>query len=130
MYPMKVVFIFSDGLDLETCLEIYKHCKGKIGCSFGVGTNLTNDVGVKPLNMVIKLTKINATPNPTSQTPKKEDYKFGEINPGKSLPVDYTVEGEVLTELRVGDSLFISRTKRNGIEAFGLKLTTPLETIR
>ena len=28
---------------------------GLIGCSFGVGTNLTNDVGLKPLNMVIKL---------------------------------------------------------------------------
>jgi nicotinate phosphoribosyltransferase len=57
--PNSKTIIFSDGLDLETCLEIYKHCKGKIGCSFGVGTNLTNDVGVKPLNMVIKLTKIN-----------------------------------------------------------------------
>jgi nicotinate phosphoribosyltransferase len=58
--PNSKTIIFSDGLDLETCLEIYKHCKGKIGCSFGVGTNLTNDVGVKPLNMVIKLTKINS----------------------------------------------------------------------
>lgn len=57
--PNSKTIIFSDGLDLKTCLDIYKHCKGKIGCSFGVGTNLTNDVGVKALNMVIKLTKIN-----------------------------------------------------------------------
>ena len=25
-------------------------------CSFGIGTNFSNDVGVKPLNMVIKIT--------------------------------------------------------------------------
>nr|DAP34436.1 MAG TPA: nicotinate phosphoribosyltransferase [Caudoviricetes sp.] len=29
--------------------------KEEIRCSFGIGTNLTNDVGVKPLNIVMKL---------------------------------------------------------------------------
>jgi nicotinate phosphoribosyltransferase len=48
--------VFSDSLNTNLCIEIHNHCKGKIKSSFGVGTHLTNDVGVKPLNMVIKLT--------------------------------------------------------------------------
>lgn len=48
--------VFSDSLNTNLCIEIHNHCKGKIKDSFGVGTHLTNDVGVKPLNMVIKLT--------------------------------------------------------------------------
>lgn len=55
--PSTKSIVFSDSLNIESCIEIHKHCE-KIGIrhSFGVGTNLTNDVGVKPLNIVIKLT--------------------------------------------------------------------------
>ena len=79
--PLSKTIIFSDGLDVETSLEIYKHCKGKINCSFGIGTNLTNDVGVKPLNMVIKLTKINGL----------NTIKLSEIN-GKHTGNSDTIE--------------------------------------
>lgn len=54
--PMTKVIIFSDGLNIDKALEIQNYCAGKIKCSFGIGTNLSNDVGVKPLNMVIKMT--------------------------------------------------------------------------
>lgn len=58
--PMSKIIVFSDGLNPELSIEIHKHCiEIGIKCSFGIGTNLTNDVGVKPLNMVIKLTSIN-----------------------------------------------------------------------
>src|SRR5690606_9360715 len=50
--------IFSDGLNPEKVEAITKACKGKIGLSFGIGTNLTNDVGLKPMNIVIKLTEV------------------------------------------------------------------------
>lgn len=51
--------IFSDGLDLPRIKRIVSYMKDKpIKYSFGIGTNLTNDVGVKPLNMVIKLTDV------------------------------------------------------------------------
>lgn len=53
--PMHKTIVFSDGLDTDKCLDIANYCHGKINCSFGIGTNFTNDVGVKPLNMVIKL---------------------------------------------------------------------------
>lgn len=54
--------VFSDGLNVDTCIKINEYCKDKIGCSFGIGTNFTNDVGVKPLNMVIKLYTVNDIP--------------------------------------------------------------------
>jgi nicotinate phosphoribosyltransferase len=60
--PMSKSIVFSDGLNVETVRELSKYCKGKIKCSFGIGTNLTNDVGVKALNMVIKLRNVNGIP--------------------------------------------------------------------
>lgn len=53
--PTTKTIVFSDGLDTNQALELRRYCKGRIRCSFGIGTNLTNDVGVKPLNMVIKM---------------------------------------------------------------------------
>ena len=53
--PLFKYIIFSDGLNLEKVSEITKACKGRIGISFGIGTNLTNDVGLKPMNIVMKL---------------------------------------------------------------------------
>ena len=53
--PMTKKALFSDSLNVEKVLDILKHCEGKINSVFGIGTNFTNDVGVKPLNMVIKL---------------------------------------------------------------------------
>lgn len=60
--PMSKNIVFSDGLNVETVLDLARYCKGRIKCSFGIGTSLTNDVGVKPLNMVIKLSKVNGIP--------------------------------------------------------------------
>jgi nicotinate phosphoribosyltransferase len=58
--PMSKTLVFSDSLTPEKAVEIAKDCEGKIKCSFGIGTNLTNDItGSNPLNMVIKLRSIN-----------------------------------------------------------------------
>ena len=54
--PMSKTIIFSDGLDYEKVEHIAEYCKSKIGISFGVGTNFTNDVGLPPLNIVLKMT--------------------------------------------------------------------------
>ncbi len=55
--PLSKTIVFSDGLNPDLVDKITKHCRGKIGMSFGIGTNFTNDVGVKPLNIVIKITE-------------------------------------------------------------------------
>ena len=54
--PMSKTIIFSDGLDYQKVRHIAEYCKNKIGISFGVGTNFTNDVGLIPLNIVLKMT--------------------------------------------------------------------------
>jgi len=53
--PKTKVIIFSDSLNPEKAKEIKDYCRGNIMCSFGIGTNFSNDVGVTPLNMVIKI---------------------------------------------------------------------------
>ena len=61
--PTTKTIIFSNALDFGKALEIQKHCEGRIRCSFGIGTNLTNDTGYKPLNIVMKLTRCKMTHN-------------------------------------------------------------------
>ena len=61
--PQIKYIIFSDSLDAERAIEIDKHCKGRIGTSFGIGTNFSNDVGagIQPMNIVMKLWKCKMT---------------------------------------------------------------------
>ncbi len=73
--PMSKTIIFSDGLNPETVEKITKHCRGKIKISFGIGTNFTNDVGVKPLNIVIKITEAKPEGQDWMHTVKLSDTK-------------------------------------------------------
>ena len=50
---------FSDGLDLERAWSLYQYFKDRFQVSFGIGTNLTNDMGQTPLNIVLKLVECN-----------------------------------------------------------------------
>lgn len=50
---------FSDGLDLQTSWRLHNYFKDRFKTSFGIGTNLTNDMGHTPLNIVLKLVKCN-----------------------------------------------------------------------
>ena len=61
--PTTKTIIFSNALDFEKALSLYEYCKGKIRCSFGIGTNLTNDTGYKPSNIVMKLSRCKMNSN-------------------------------------------------------------------
>ena len=64
--------VFSDGLDLPTALDLYRHFADRTQLGFGIGTNLSNDVGPTPLNIVMKLTQGNGQPvAKLSDTPGK-----------------------------------------------------------
>src|SRR5690606_32948360 len=65
--PRTKVIIFSDGLNYEKVEKIASYCQGRIGVSFGVGTDFTNDVGLTPMNIVIKMT--DALPEEAKWTP-------------------------------------------------------------
>ena len=56
--PLSKTIIFSDTLTPDLVRTIAQYCRGKIGMSFGIGTNFTNDVGLEPLNMVIKMSDV------------------------------------------------------------------------
>lgn len=60
--PKDKTIVFSDGLDLGSMRLIADYCKGKIGCVFGWGTNLTNDCGPEPLSIVVKVTEAAGLP--------------------------------------------------------------------
>jgi nicotinate phosphoribosyltransferase len=51
--------VFSDALNLDKALALYRHFAGRIMTGFGIGTDLTNDVGLTPLNIVMKLVACN-----------------------------------------------------------------------
>lgn len=74
--PHYKYIIFSDGLNPEKVKLITEATKGKIGISFGIGTNLTNDVGLKPMNIVIKLTDVLTSDNEWVPTVKLSDEPF------------------------------------------------------
>lgn len=55
--------VFSDGLNPGKAAALKKHCDELgIKCSFGIGTNFTNDFGSKALNIVIKLRELDGIP--------------------------------------------------------------------
>lgn len=65
-------FVFSDGLDFAKMIQLQKHFDKRVNCFFGIGTNLTNDVGYKALNIVLKMTNCNGGPvAKLSDTPGK-----------------------------------------------------------
>lgn len=50
---------FSDGLNLQKAWDLHNYFKDRFQVSFGIGTNLTNDMGQTPLNIVLKLVECN-----------------------------------------------------------------------
>jgi nicotinate phosphoribosyltransferase len=60
--PRTKVLVFSDGLDIPRVMQLYAHFRDRCLLAFGVGTNLTNDVGPQPLNIVIKMIRCNGQP--------------------------------------------------------------------
>ncbi|BEV73852.1 nicotinate phosphoribosyltransferase [Paludibacterium sp. THUN1379] len=60
--PMTKRLVFSDGLTVEAALALHAHFAGRIQVAFGIGTHLTNDLGLEPLNIVMKLVNCNDQP--------------------------------------------------------------------
>ena len=70
--PKTKILIFSDGLTVPKTIELYHQFKGRCQLAFGIGTNLTNDLGYEPLQIVIKMVHCNGQPvAKLSDTPSK-----------------------------------------------------------
>lgn len=88
--PVSKTIVYSDSLNTEQVAEIKKYVNGRIHDAYGIGTYLTNDVGAKPLNMVIKLTEVKMTEDSQwlaavklSDTPGKHTGDLREIRLSK-----------------------------------------------
>lgn len=69
--PERKILIFSDGLDIDTIEQTYRHFVGRVRMAFGWGTNLTNDFrgcapidlpGLTPISLVAKPSAANGRP--------------------------------------------------------------------
>ena len=57
--PKTKTLLFSDSLNFEKADRIFRHFQGRINVAFGIGTYISNDTCVDPLNIVMKATECN-----------------------------------------------------------------------
>lgn len=70
--PHTKTLVFSDALTFPLMIELYRRFKDRAKVAFGIGTNLTNDLGYMPLQIVIKMVRCNGQPvAKLSDTPAK-----------------------------------------------------------
>lgn len=60
--PHSKTLVFSDALTFPLAIEIAHRFSGRCHLSFGIGTNLTNDLGPEPLQIVMKMVRCNDQP--------------------------------------------------------------------
>lgn len=62
--PATKQVVFSNGLNIDRAIDIHNYVDGRVKDSYGMGTFLTCDVeNVKPMNIVVKLTRMRITEN-------------------------------------------------------------------
>ena len=61
--PTTKTIIFSNALTFDLYKDITEYCRTRIRCAAGIGTNLTNDCGFRPSNIVMKLTSCRMNTN-------------------------------------------------------------------
>ena len=57
--PHSKRLVFSDNLNLKLALELHDYFANKIQTGFGIGTNLSDDTGINPLNIMMKLAPLS-----------------------------------------------------------------------
>jgi len=60
--PRTKTMVFSDALNVPLAQRLFQAFRGRAQTAFGIGTNLTNDLGYEPLAIVIKMTRCNGQP--------------------------------------------------------------------
>jgi nicotinate phosphoribosyltransferase len=91
--PKTKTLLFSDSLDFDRAQRINDYFKGRINVSFGIGTFLSNDTDVEPLNIVIKLQYVNGHPvAKLSDTPGKAMCQDSDYLEYLKNAVDYRIK--------------------------------------
>ncbi|MDU1904488.1 MAG: nicotinate phosphoribosyltransferase [Dysgonomonas sp.] len=90
--PTSKTIVYSDSLNLDEVKRIKDYVKGKVHDTYGIGTYFTNDVGVKPLNIVIKLSEVK----PNKKVPFLHAVKLSDVA-GKHTGNEKEIEISKLT---------------------------------
>src|SRR6266851_834057 len=87
--PKEKLLVFSDGMDVGSIEETYRHFAGRVRISFGWGTNLTNDfmgcapdgsTNLDPISIVCKVTSVDGRPAvKLSDNPEKATGSASEV---------------------------------------------------
>lgn len=86
--PTTKTIVFSNALDFPAYYDIAEYCRGRIRCSAGIGTNLTNDCGFKASNIVMKLAKCRMNPRqPWFDTIKLSDDEGKHMGPEREVEI-------------------------------------------
>ena len=78
--PKTKTLLFSDSLNFDGAQHLHDYFKDRAKTSFGIGTYISNDTCVSPLNIVIKLQYVNGNPvakisdNPGKAMCQDEEY--------------------------------------------------------
>ncbi len=88
--PKEKLLVFSDGMDVGSIEETYRHFAGRVRISFGWGTNLTNDfvgcapdgsTNLDPISIVCKVTSVDGRPAvKLSDNPEKATGSSSEVD--------------------------------------------------
>ncbi|WP_369000237.1 nicotinate phosphoribosyltransferase [Candidatus Nanosynbacter sp. TM7-074] len=101
--PMEKTIVFSDGLDADEIIRLADYFKGRINVTFGWGTTLTNDLGIKPNNFVMKATEVDGISTvKLSDTPGKHTGTIDKISEYKQRVK------EALAKKALSDSLLVA----------------------
>ena len=79
--PTEKTIVFSDGLDIQTIVKLHEAFKGRVNVVFGWGTTLTNDLGIKPLNIVMKATHVTVENGEAADLVKLSDNPIKHTGP-------------------------------------------------
>ena len=60
--PRTKLLVFSDALTFPLMKALFERFHGRAKVAFGIGTNLTNDLGYTPLQIVMKMIACNGQP--------------------------------------------------------------------
>ncbi|MDD6302521.1 MAG: nicotinate phosphoribosyltransferase [Bacillales bacterium] len=101
--PKTKTLLFSDSLDFDKAQKLYNYFSSRCKVSFGIGTFVSNDTCVEPLNIVIKLQKINGR-----NVAKLSD------NDGKTmcLDEDYLDYLKNAVDFRIAEEKRLGKTKK------------------
>lgn len=95
--PMTKTLLFSDSLNFEKANDLFWYFKDRAKVAFGIGTYLSNDTWVDPLNIVMKVTKCNGMDvAKISDTPGKGMCKNPEYVDYLQRCIDWRMNNETL----------------------------------